>query len=82
VGEELVEEFLEIGHGGGVHLDQEAVFAGDPVALADLAGESPTGLNLIAVWRESTVFTDAERAALELTEQGTRMGTRGQALRR
>jgi hypothetical protein len=24
-------------------------------------------------WRESKVFTDAERAALELTEQGTRM---------
>jgi AhpD family alkylhydroperoxidase len=37
------------------------------------AGESPARLNLIAVWRESTVFTDAERAALELTEQGTRI---------
>jgi AhpD family alkylhydroperoxidase len=37
------------------------------------AGETPTRLNLIAVWRESTVFTDAERAALELTEQGTRI---------
>jgi alkylhydroperoxidase family enzyme len=23
------------------------------------------------VWRDATVFTDAERAALELTEQGT-----------
>jgi AhpD family alkylhydroperoxidase len=37
------------------------------------AGESPARLNLIAVWRESAVFTDAERAALELTEQGTRI---------
>ena len=30
-------------------------------------------LNLVAVWREATVFTEAERAALELTEQGTRI---------
>jgi AhpD family alkylhydroperoxidase len=37
------------------------------------AGESPTRLNLVAAWREATVFTDAERAALELTEQGTRL---------
>ena len=33
------------------------------------AGEGATRLNLVAAWRESTVFTDAERAALELTEQ-------------
>ncbi len=38
---------------------------------AAAAGESATRLHLVAVWRESTVFTDAERAALELTEQGT-----------
>ena len=37
------------------------------------AGETSTRLNLIAAWREATVFTDAERAALELTEQGTRI---------
>jgi AhpD family alkylhydroperoxidase len=37
------------------------------------AGESSTRLNLVAAWREATVFTDAERAALELTEQGTRI---------
>jgi AhpD family alkylhydroperoxidase len=37
------------------------------------AGETPTRLNLIAAWRETTVFTNAERAALELTEQGTRL---------
>jgi AhpD family alkylhydroperoxidase len=36
------------------------------------AGETPVRINLVAAWRESTVFTDAERAALELTEQGTR----------
>ena len=37
------------------------------------AGESATRLNLVAAWREATVFTEAERAALELTEQGTRI---------
>ena len=37
------------------------------------AGESQQRLNLVAVWREATVFTEAERAALELTEQGTRI---------
>jgi alkylhydroperoxidase family enzyme len=30
-------------------------------------------LNLVAAWREATVYTEAERAALELTEQGTRI---------
>ena len=37
------------------------------------AGESQQRLNLVGVWREATVFTEAERAALELTEQGTRI---------
>lgn len=37
------------------------------------AGETSTRLNLIAAWREATVFTAAERAALELAEQGTRI---------
>ena len=37
------------------------------------AGESQQRLNLVAAWREAKVFTEAERAALELTEQGTRL---------
>jgi AhpD family alkylhydroperoxidase len=37
------------------------------------AGESPTRLNMVAAWREATVFTEAERAALALTEEGTRI---------
>ena len=37
------------------------------------AGETPVRLNLVAAWREAAVFTEAERAALELTEQGTRI---------
>jgi AhpD family alkylhydroperoxidase len=37
------------------------------------AGESTVRLNLVAAWREATVFSEAERVALELTEQGTRI---------
>jgi AhpD family alkylhydroperoxidase len=40
---------------------------------AAAAGETQLRLNLVAVWREAKVFTEAERAALELAEQGTRI---------
>jgi AhpD family alkylhydroperoxidase len=40
---------------------------------AAAAGEAPVRTNLVAVWREATVFTEAERVALELAEQGTRV---------
>ena len=40
---------------------------------AALDGDTSTRLNLVVAWREATVFTDDERAALELTEQGTRL---------
>lgn len=40
---------------------------------AAAAGESDQRLHLVAAWREATVFTEAERAALELAEQGTRI---------
>ncbi|MEU9731995.1 carboxymuconolactone decarboxylase family protein [Streptomyces sp. NPDC048002] len=40
---------------------------------AAAAGETAQRLHLVAAWREATVFTEAERAALELTEQGTRI---------
>jgi alkylhydroperoxidase family enzyme len=36
-------------------------------------GEDPVRLSLVAACREATVFTEAERATLELTEQGTRI---------
>jgi AhpD family alkylhydroperoxidase len=39
---------------------------------AAAAGESTVRLNLLAAWRESTVFTEAEQAALALAEEGTR----------
>ncbi|MGW7413805.1 carboxymuconolactone decarboxylase family protein [Streptomyces sp. NPDC054863] len=40
---------------------------------ATAAGETPIRLHLVAAWREATVYTDAERAALELAEEGTRI---------
>jgi AhpD family alkylhydroperoxidase len=40
---------------------------------AEHAGESSVRLHLVAAWRDANVFTEAERAALELTEQGTRI---------
>jgi AhpD family alkylhydroperoxidase len=40
---------------------------------AAAAGETALRVNLVAAWRETTVFTEAERAALALTEEGTRL---------
>ena len=40
---------------------------------ATAAGETALRLNLVAAWRETTVFTEAERAALALAEEGTRL---------
>lgn len=40
---------------------------------AAAAGESAVRLNLVCSWRHATVFTEAERAALALAEEGTRL---------
>jgi len=40
---------------------------------AAAAGETAVRINLVAAWRETTVFTEAERAALALAEEGTRL---------
>jgi AhpD family alkylhydroperoxidase len=40
---------------------------------AEHDGETSVRINLVATWRDAKVFTDAERAALELAEQGTRI---------
>ncbi|MFG1643609.1 carboxymuconolactone decarboxylase family protein [Amycolatopsis sp. NPDC049252] len=37
------------------------------------AGETSLRLNMVAAWREATVFTEPERAALALAEEGTRL---------
>jgi AhpD family alkylhydroperoxidase len=40
---------------------------------AAAAGETAVRLHLVAAWREASVFTEAERAALALAEEGTRL---------
>ena len=40
---------------------------------AAAAGETAVRLNLVAAWRHATVFTEAERAARALAEEGTRL---------
>ncbi|RKT54723.1 carboxymuconolactone decarboxylase family protein [Saccharothrix australiensis] len=40
---------------------------------AAAAGETAVRLNLVATWREATVYTAAERAALAFAEEGTRI---------
>jgi alkylhydroperoxidase family enzyme len=49
------------------------LFASPMAGKFGAAGETPTRINLVAAWREATVFTDAERAALALAEEGTRL---------
>ena len=44
---------------------------------AAAAGETAVRLHLVAAWRHATVFTEAERAALALTEEGTRLADSG-----
>jgi AhpD family alkylhydroperoxidase len=43
---------------------------------ATKAGETPERLWSVAAWREAPYYTDAERAALALTEAATRMADR------
>jgi AhpD family alkylhydroperoxidase len=47
---------------------------------AAAAGESALRINLVAVWRETTVFTEAEQAALALAEEGTRLADADQGV--
>ncbi|WP_027343073.1 carboxymuconolactone decarboxylase family protein [Hamadaea tsunoensis] len=50
------------------------------VKEAVAAGEDPIRLHLVAAWRESTVFTEAEQAALAFAEEGTRLADAGQGV--
>ncbi|MEV6217489.1 carboxymuconolactone decarboxylase family protein [Nocardia sp. NPDC051833] len=44
------------------------------------AGEPATRINLVAAWHEAAVFTEAERAALALAEEGTRIADAGRGV--
>jgi alkylhydroperoxidase family enzyme len=43
------------------------------VTLASKSGESAERIGTVAAWREAPYFSDAERAALALTEAATRL---------
>lgn len=47
---------------------------------ASAAGETPVRLHLVAARREASVFTEAERAALALAEEGTRLADSGRGV--
>ena len=47
---------------------------------AAAGGETSVRLNLVAAWREAIVFTEAERAALALAEEGTRLADHHQGV--
>jgi alkylhydroperoxidase family enzyme len=54
------------------------VYGGIKSALKN--GETDERLHQVAAWRESDLFTDAERAALALAEEATRIADRGDAV--
>lgn len=64
--QELVELRVSQINGCGLCVDIHATEAA-------AAGETPRRLNLVAAWRHTTVFTEAERAALALAEEGSRL---------
>jgi AhpD family alkylhydroperoxidase len=47
---------------------------------ATAAGEDPQRLHMVAAWREATIYTPAERAALAFTEEGTRLADHHQGV--
>jgi alkylhydroperoxidase family enzyme len=48
---------------------------------AKKAGETDERLFTLAAWRDTPYFTDAERAALALTEAGTRLADQAEPVR-
>ncbi|WP_405058790.1 carboxymuconolactone decarboxylase family protein [Kribbella sp. NBC_01505] len=50
------------------------------IKSAQKNGETDERLHQVAAWRESDLFTDAERAALALTEEATRIADRPEAV--
>lgn len=51
-----------------------------PARDAKKAGETDERLSTVATWRDAPYFSDAERAALALTEAATRVSDRGDAV--
>ncbi|MBB5119703.1 alkylhydroperoxidase [Streptomyces eurocidicus] len=67
------QQILELVHLRASQINGCAVCVFGGVASAKKAGETDERLHMVAAWREAPFFTDAERAALALTESATRL---------
>ncbi|ARZ68944.1 alkylhydroperoxidase [Streptomyces albireticuli] len=75
------QQVLELVHLRASQINGCAVCVFGGVDSAKKAGETDERLHMVAAWREAPFFTDAERAALALTESATRIADRtGQAV--
>ncbi len=70
------EATLELAHLRASQINGCSACVDAGVRTARKAGESDERLFAVAAWRESPYFTDAERAALALTEAATRLSDR------
>ncbi|MFI9586215.1 carboxymuconolactone decarboxylase family protein [Streptomyces sp. NPDC052236] len=70
------ETTLELVHLRASQINGCGFCVGGGVRSARKAGESDERLFAVAAWREAPYFTDAERAALALTEAATRLSDR------
>jgi AhpD family alkylhydroperoxidase len=88
-----IQSIIKAAHGAGVphttmelaHLRASQVNGCSPCVYsgsisAKKAGESDERLFAVAAWRETDLFTDAERAALALAESMTRMADQPEAV--
>ncbi|MBT2505416.1 carboxymuconolactone decarboxylase family protein [Streptomyces sp. ISL-98] len=67
------ESTLELVHLRASQINGCGVCVDGGVKSAKKAGETDERLHAVAAWREAPYFTDAERAALALTEAATRL---------
>jgi AhpD family alkylhydroperoxidase len=72
----LNEGFLELVYLRASQINGCSVCVDGHPRLAKKAGETDERLFAVAAWRDSPYFTDAERAALALTEAVTRLSDR------
>jgi AhpD family alkylhydroperoxidase len=88
-----IQSIIEAAHSAGVprptmelvHLRASQINSCGPCVFsgaitAKKAGESDERLFAVAAWRETDLFTDAERAALTLAESMTRLADRSDAV--
>jgi AhpD family alkylhydroperoxidase len=74
------EETLELVHLRASQINGCGACVDMGARAATKAGESPERLWSLVAWREAPYYTDAERAALALTEAATRMADRPDAV--